>query len=153
MKLLLDTTYFLPTVGIWVRNIPRTVVRDLQEKGHTVAISSITIFEIAAKGAKFVQNGKIGQERVREGLRAILGDESILQVDFRDPEILTRATALRAHIDDFIDCLILASSAATCDALISEDEELQELVSLNEIRLKLSPMKTSFEVYSARKAP
>jgi hypothetical protein len=147
----LDTTYFLPTVGIAIRNIPRTIVRDLQREGHSISICSITIFELAAKGAKFVQSGKIGEARVREGLRAILGDGSIVQVDFREPEILTHATALRADVNDFIDCLIVASGAGTCDALVSEDEELQEIVSRDEVRHKLSPINPGFKVSKARR--
>jgi hypothetical protein len=94
----------------------------------------------------------VEETRVQKGLQAILGDESILQVDFREPEILSRATALRADIDDFIDCLILASGAGACDALISEDEELQEIVSRDEIRVKLNPINDSFNVSKVRGA-
>ena len=125
-------------------------MRDLQTEGHSISICSITIFELAAKGAKFVSSGKIEEARVRRGLAAILGDANILQVDFRHEEILTRATALRANLNDFVDCLILAAGAGTCDALISEDEELQEIVSRNEVRVKLRPINPAFKVSKAK---
>ncbi len=153
MKLLLDTTYLLPAIGVAVRNLPRTVVRDLRGRGHNIAICTITIFELAAKGAKLVHDGKLKESGVHEGLQAILNDEAISQIQFQEPEVLLRAMAIRAELNDFIDCLILCSAATTADALVSEDERLQDLVLQEDIRAKLKPINAAFSVYSSRKVP
>jgi len=153
LKLLLDTTYLLPAIGVAVRNLPRTVVRDLRGRGHNISICTITIFELAAKGAKFVRDGKLKEDGVREGLQAILNDEAISQVQFQEPGVLARAMAIRTELKDFIDCLILCSAAITADALVSEDEELQDMVSKENIRAKLKPINPAFSVYSSRRVP
>lgn len=128
-------------------------MRDLQERGHNISICTITIFELAAKGAKFVRNGKLKEDRVREGLQAILNDEGISEVQFQEPEVLARAMAMRSEFNDFIDCLILGSAATTADALVSEDEQLQDMVSRENVRVNLRPINPAFSVYSSRKVP
>jgi len=56
LKLLLDTTYLLPAIGILVKELPENAVIKLLEKGHEIYINEVTIFELAAKGAKHVIN-------------------------------------------------------------------------------------------------
>jgi PIN domain nuclease of toxin-antitoxin system len=153
MKLLLDTTYLLPAMGVAVRNIPPTVMRDLRGRRHDISICTITIFELAAKGAKLVRDGKLNENRVREGIQAILNDEAVRQVQFQDPDVLARAMSIRTELDDFIDCLILSSAATAADALVSEDEEIQDIVSRENFRAKLKPTNAAFDVYPSRKAP
>ncbi len=108
---------------------------------------------MAAKGAKFVRDGKLKEDGVRDGLQAILNDEAISQVQFQEPEVLGRAMAIRTELNDFIDCLILCSAATTADALVSEDEELQDMVLQENVRAKLKPINPAFSVYSSRKVP
>lgn len=153
MKLLLDTTYLLPAIGVAVRSLPRTVIQDLRGRRHDISICTITIFELAAKGAKFVRDGKLNEDRVREGIQAILNDEAISQVQFQDPDVLARAMSIRTELDDFIDCLILSSAATAADALVSEDEQIQDIVSQENFRAKLKPTNTAFDVYPSRKVP
>jgi len=122
-------------------------------RGYNISICTITIFELAAKGAKFISEGKLGDNQVREGIQAILSDENINQVAFQDPIILTRAMNLRSTVNDFIDCLILGAAATTAEALVSEDEELQEMMLQDEIRAKLKPINPDFNIYSSRTVP
>ena len=153
MRLLLDTTYLLPAIGVGVRPVSRTVANDLHERGHDTSICSITIFELAAKGARLIRERKLSEDQVREGILAILTDGVINQVPFEDEGILARAIAIRAKVNDFIDCLILGAAAATADALVSEDKELQQLVSQESVKAKLNPVNADFTVYSFRKVP
>ena len=153
MKLLLDTTYLLPAIGIGVRSVPRTVVRDLHGRGHDVAICTVTIFELAAKGARFIRDRKLSEDQVREGIQAVLSDETIRHVQFQDPGILTRAIDMRSKVNDFIDCLILAAAATTADALVSEDEELREMILQENLKAKLNPINADFNIYPSRRVP
>jgi PIN domain nuclease of toxin-antitoxin system len=125
-------------------------VLDLRARGHDISICTITIFELAAKGGKFVRDGKLKENRVLDGLKAIQNDETISQIDFHQTEILARAMAVRSELDDFVDCLILSSAATAADALVSEDEAIQEAVSNDEIRARLRPANAAFNVYPSR---
>jgi hypothetical protein len=49
----------------------------LSSKGHEITISEITMFELTAKGAKYVQNNDLLPERIALGIRSILYDDSI----------------------------------------------------------------------------
>ena len=150
MRLLTDTTYLLPAIGVSVRGFPRLAVRDLQRSGHTLSICTISIFELAAIGAKFVARRKLKQRRVEDGLRAILHDPNLGHVPFEGPAVIRRALAVREEIKDFVDCLLLSSAAAMTDALVTEDEELQRAGSQESIRSKLEPTSPTFAVCGLR---
>lgn len=151
MKLLVDTTYLLPAIGVSVRGVSRTCIRDVKRKGYTISISTITLFELAAKGAKFVASRRLDTSRVMSGLRAILHDPTIEQVSFCENDVVSRALTVREEISDFIDCLILSSAAARADALVTEDEELQDAASREETKAKLKPVSHTFRVCAAQK--
>jgi hypothetical protein len=57
LKLLLDTTYLLPAIGVSVGGIPERAPLELHERGHVLSISEISLFELAAKGAKYISEG------------------------------------------------------------------------------------------------
>ncbi len=149
--MLVDTTYLLPAVGVAIHGVPPTTVKDLRDCGHSISICTITIFELAAKGAKFVALGKLEDENVRVGIRAILNDHSMNQVPYHESDIIARAIAIRASTDDFIDCLILSSAAARADVLVTEDRELQQFALNDQTRVKLKPKNPEFRACSADK--
>ena len=136
MKLLLDTTYFLPAIGISIRGLPREAYVKLVELGPLIAISDITFFELVAKGAKYVVAGVLEADRVSKGLKAIVYDERISKIPIYDSAVLHMAFKLRSSLNDFIDCLILSSAVNQSDALITEVDilnlrgrrEFQELI-------------------------
>ena len=88
-----------------------------------------------------------------EGLQAILNDETIDRIHFQQDNIWRRAIAARYEIDDFVDCLILSSAAATADALISEDETIAKAMSDEKFRMRLQPNNEAFAVYPSRSVP
>lgn len=127
MKLLLDTTYLLPAIGISIRDFPKDALVRLMEKGHQISISDISIFELSANGAKHVFAETLLAERVVKGIRAIIYDERITVIPLYDSSILLLAFKLRKLLNDFIDCLILSSAVNRCDALLTEDNDIQNL--------------------------
>ena len=86
MRILSDTTYLLPSIGVSVRGLPRTAISKLRKQGHKLIISNITIFELAAKGAKLAAANRLSMGRVTQGLKAILHDPDIETVQL---DILT----------------------------------------------------------------
>jgi len=127
LKLLLDTTYLLPAIGISIKNFPKDALIKLLDKGHQISISDISIFELSAKGAIQITAGALSAERVTRGIRAIVYDEVIETIPIYESPILLTAFKLRRMLSDFIDCLILSSAINQCDALITEDNDIQNL--------------------------
>ena len=146
MKLLLDTTYFLPTIGVAVKYFPRNIVIELINKGYSVLVSEITLFELSAKGAKYVASGLLKAERVIRGIKALFYDDRVRKVPVHETSALLTALELRKLLSDFIDCLILSASLNYADALITEDEDIHMLLE-NEKFLKIIQEKNpEFEI-------
>lgn len=127
MRLLLDTTYLLPAIGISVRDLPKDAEIRLVHKGHQAALCDISMFELSAKGAKLIASRKLESERVTRGIRAIMYDENMEIIPSCESTILSMAFRLRNLLTDFIDCLILSSAINRCDALVTEDSDIQGL--------------------------
>jgi len=123
----LDTTYLLPAVGISIKDFPKDALVRLMQKGHQISISDISIFELSANGAKHVFAGTLSAERVTRGIRAIIYDDRITVIPMHDSSVLLMAFKLRRLLNDFIDCLILSSAVNRCDAILTEDNDIQNL--------------------------
>jgi len=124
---LLDTTYFLPAIGISVKDLPKDAPLKLMQKGHQISLSDISIFELAAKGAKHVALGNLAAERVTRGIRALVYSDAVEVISMRETTLLLTAFKLRGVLSDFIDCLLLSSAINLCDVLITEDEDIHDL--------------------------
>lgn len=129
MKLLVDTTYLLPAIGISVKGVPSDGAIRLVEEGHEIYASDISIFELSAKGAKHIVERTLSGERVARGIRAIVHDGTITMIPIHDSALLLTAFKLRSMLSDFIDCLILASAMNQCDAVITEEKDMKGLES------------------------
>ncbi len=132
MILLLDTTYLLPVIGISIKDIPRDIVIKLIKRDYKVSISEISIFELSAKGAKYIAHESLDAERVVRGIKALLYDDRIDKIPIYDLSILSLAFKLRRILDDFIDCLILSSAINQADILITEDNNIHILSNMRE---------------------
>lgn len=142
MKLLLDTTYLLPAIGISIKELPKDVPIKLMQKGNRISICDISLFELSAKGAKHVSTGILPAERVTRGIRAIIYNEDIETVSMYESTLLFTAFKLRSMLNDFIDCLILSAAINRCDILLTEDTDIQELKKskeFNELRMAINP--------------
>jgi len=146
LRLLLDTTYFLPAVGVTIKGFPEDTPMKLIENGHKISISEITIFELSAKGAKYVATGTLTAERAARGIRAIIYDERITGVPMYDSSVLNIAFSLRKILSDFIDCLILSSALNQSDVLVTEDEDMQNLRKRREFQELLQKTNPKFEI-------
>jgi PIN domain nuclease of toxin-antitoxin system len=142
LKLLLDTTYFLPTIGVSIKETQKDALLTLIAKKHQISMSQITIFELSAKGAKYIKEGQLTPERVTRGISAIIYNDTIETIPLHDTTILQTSFKLRNMLNDFIDCLILSSSINNSDAIITEDNEIQSLkknVEFNNLIADLNP--------------
>ena len=146
MKLLLDTTYFLPAIGISIKELPNDAPIKLIAKGHQISISDISLFELSAKGAKHITDGTLTPERVTRGIKAIVYDDAIETIPIHGNNLLLTSFKLRRIVNDFIDCLILSSAINQCDTLITEDSDIQNLKKNKEFNELLTTTNTAFKI-------
>ena len=146
MKLLLDTTYFLPAIGISVEGISEDAIIKLIKMGHQIFLNTITIFELAAKGAKYIVSGDIKSDRVIRGIRSIVYDEKIEKIPLYDTSILLTSFKLRKILEDFIDCLILSSAINKCDILVTEDKDIKCLEEKEEYQKIIKTINPKFKI-------
>jgi PIN domain nuclease of toxin-antitoxin system len=153
LKLLLDTTYFLPAIGISIKELPNDAPIKLIAKGHQISISDISIFELSAKGAKHITNGTLTPERVTRGIKAIIYDDTIETIPIHDNNLLLTSFKLKSILNDFIDCLILSSAINQCDALITEDSDIQNLKKNKEFNELQKTTNTTFKIQKLTEIP
>ncbi len=124
MKILIDSSYFLPLIKIGIEKIQHNLLVNLLSKNsHEYIYSNLSIFELTAKGLKFSSQKKsITPQDIRIGVDAIQNDSRLRVINFTDnPLIIELASQLRAIHTDTIDCLIFATAICTCDCIITMD--------------------------------
>ena len=146
MKLLLDTTYFLPTIGVSIKEMQKDALLTIISKKHQIVISQITIFELSAKGAKYIQEDMLSPERVTRGINAIIYNDTVETIPMHDTTILQTAFKLRNMLNDFIDCLILSSAMNNSEAIITEDNEIQNLKKNTQFHNLVADLNPGFKI-------
>jgi predicted nucleic acid-binding protein len=138
-RALLDTTYLLPAAGIAVEGVPPDAIRRVREAGYDIRVSDLSVFELLAKGAKLASQGKADPERVLLAIKSILSDSGIGKVGAYKESTMAAAVELRSHHADFVDCVILASAASECDAIVTEDSGITTNAGLKKVVLSRNP--------------
>jgi PIN domain nuclease of toxin-antitoxin system len=146
LKILLDTTYFMPAIGISVKEIPNDAVIKLLKRGEDLAISEMSIFELAAKGAKYSSFGKIPLEKVQSGVKAVNANDRVAKLPLYEEEQLKIAISIRRFLKDFIDCLILSSALIHCETLVTEDRSVLDLRENETYKRLLTTYNSGFRV-------
>jgi len=146
LKILLDTTYLLPAIGIAIKERQKDIPLKLIQEGNQISICDISVFELSAKGAKHINAGKLPPERVTRGIRAIVYNEQIEMIPTYESQLLLTAFKLRKTLNDFIDCLILSAAINQCDILLTEDNDIQNLKNNKEFNELLTTKNPKFKI-------
>ena len=109
-------------------------------------MSQITIFELSAKGAKYIKDGQLSSERVTRGISAIIYNDDIETIPMHDTTILQTAFKLRNILNDFIDCLILSTALNNSEAIITEDNEIQSLKKNSDFHNLVAALNPGFKI-------
>ncbi len=125
MKVVVDTTYLLPLLGIVQERVPPDLIVALREKGHEVFLNEISIFEAMAIAAKRCSASGMGEDDVLTGVSVVAAEDNLVKVAISEPEVCLRALLARRRMRDFVDCLILGTGAWVGDLLVTEDEDIQ----------------------------
>jgi len=146
LKILLDTTYLLPAIGIAIKEQQKDIPLKLIQKGNQISICDISIFELSAKGAKHINAGKLPPERVTRGIRAIVYNEQIKMIPAYESQLILTAFKLRKTLNDFIDCLILSAAINHCNILLTEDKAIHDLKNNKEFNELLTTKNPKFKI-------
>ena len=131
MKIFFDSTYFFPGIGIK----PKKVLDDYllhwldHKDDHELLYSDLSLFELQAKGAKYIQTNQLTKVEVSEGILAIKAEQELSVIPFWESKVTSVALSLRKEHKDFIDCVLLASAMVYADIFVSEDDRLISLMS------------------------
>ena len=128
LKLLLDTTFILPSLGV---DVGQEVSKGLEKLAHIEAdiyCSRFSILEALWVAAKLSASGNFNAERFRLGLRSILESGRYMKVE-EDSEIFNEALGLYmlGH-KDMIDNVLYMSSTRLNLKLLTLDTELKEFI-------------------------
>ncbi|RLE92361.1 MAG: hypothetical protein DRN04_10460 [Thermoprotei archaeon] len=120
--MIIDTTYLLPLARI---SINTDLLKAIAEKRLKVKISFsdlkvslISLFELQAKASKL----NIPPEYVSKAIDVILRNFTV--VPFYQNKIISKAHELRRIIDDYIDCIIVATAVVLKEDLATEDRTI-----------------------------
>ena len=125
-KVLVDTTYFLPLAGIALEGIDSSsILKILLGNNFQIQLSEVSLFELAAKGAKLATETTLTYQEVLRGIDTLRYDAKVtIQTWTNNPTILELAFALRLFHADFIYCLILATAVSSAEIFATYDDEL-----------------------------
>ena len=133
MKLLLDTAFILPSLGIDAGEEVLKGLKKLADIKADVYCSRFSILEALWVAARLSKSANIDQESFRSGLRSILESRRYMKVE-EDSEIFIEALKLYTlgH-KDMMDNILYASSASLNLQLLTLDKELKEFIRNNRL--------------------
>ncbi len=149
-KLLLDTTYLLPLVGIAIEGVDTKLVQEiLSTNEYSIKISEISLFELAAKGAKLALESELTYQDVLRGIDTIRYEKRFKIIGWTsNPTILEMSFKIRTIHSDFIDSLIVATAIYSADIFATYDRELvAKIMKENEIMVEIEKIKPKFGIW------
>lgn len=128
MKVLLDTTFILPSLGI---DVGEEVTKGLEKLAHIKAdiyCSRFSILETLWVAARLSRSANFNAESFKQGLRSILESGRYMKVE-EGSEIFNEALRLyRIGHKDMIDNILYASSTHLNLKLLTLDTELKKFI-------------------------
>jgi len=125
MKIFLDSSFFFPFIKIGVKDVSQEdLLRLINNNSFEISRSELTMFEISAKGWKYVRDEIITQDDLIDGINTISDLENIHPISFCHSPVQILAGFFRLEHQDFMDCLILASAIINSDNFITCDRDL-----------------------------
>lgn len=127
MNFFFDSSYFFPLIKIEIKNSLKPLL-EIYNKKNRFLYSTITLFELSAKGAKYINSEELLKSDVVNGINSLCNWKIFEKVEPWQGEIQRLAFDFRKQHADYIDSIILASAITHSDVLISEDERIKGLV-------------------------
>lgn len=127
-KVLLDTTFILPTLGIDTGEEATQALKKLAEIKAQIHISSFTILESLWVAARLSKTEDFDSERFQLGLRSILETTRYTRVDENSKTFVQALRLYTLGHKDMIDNIIYTTSTTLNLTLLTLDKELKEFI-------------------------
>ncbi|MBS7612312.1 PIN domain-containing protein [Candidatus Bathyarchaeota archaeon] len=128
LKVLLDTSFLLPTLGIDVSREVLECLKRLVEEEVELYYSKFSILESLWIAIRLAKDRNLDMERFNEGLRSIVNGGRYMRVE-ESSEVFNEA--LRLYMlghKDMIDNILYATSSSLDFRLLTLDGELKEFI-------------------------
>ena len=128
MKVLLDTSFLLPTLGIYVNEEVLDGLILIRDQDLEAFVSRFSLLEALWLSARFVKKGTFDAKRFSIGLESIFNNDRYKFVN-ESKEIFFKALELyRMGHHDIIDNILYALSVENKFLFLSLDKELREFI-------------------------
>ena len=126
MRVLLDTTYLLPAVGIGV-DLPDELLERLFASDLSLIINEFSLFELFGKASRHMSGRETAKERFYTGMKSILSSQIDIKPVFT-LDTLPVVRELQERVTDLPDCPIVATALVYADVLVTEAKDIPKLV-------------------------
>jgi len=140
-KILVDSTFLLPLVGVEVVGFPENPLEMMLDLGFNIMINEISLFEAVGKAmreaAKAHNREKI-TKRIEIGVKSLLLDTGIEKFPICELETINTVIKLcESGLDDLPNCFIAATAALHTGLLLTESEDVKPAAQKADIPLKI----------------
>lgn len=137
LRVIIDTTFLLPTLGIDVGKPPKKALRKLGELNAQIHYSRFSILESLWVAARSIQKSEYDAERFASGMRSVTEGGRYEKLD-ENSEVFNRALELyKAGHVDMIDNILYASSLVFGLRFLTVDSGLRDFVEKKEFEMTL----------------
>ena len=134
MKVLLDTTYLLPAVGIEV-DLSEDSLEKLFSSDHSFIINELSLFELFGKASRHISGDEKAKDRFYTGMKSILSSKIDIKPVFT-LDTLPVVREVHERIKDLPDCPIVATAMVYSDVMLTEAKDIPKLVEFEVLDLK-----------------
>lgn len=128
MRVLLDTSFIFPTLGIGVKPDVTRALQDLAHGNVETRFSSFSLLESLWQAAKLKKSATFDEKRFLEGVKSILDSGAYLRSD-EGFEVYRKATEVAGMGHrDMIDNILYANSVTNGLKFLTVDQELRSFV-------------------------
>ena len=129
MKVLLDTTYILPLIGVDIKGVAGAEqILDLLDSEDEFCVNELSLFEALGKARTLIKDDS-SSKRVEEGFRAILHSDRLEILPLMDEVTLPLVVDILAEgTRDLPDAIISASAMMNADTLLTEANDIPLLL-------------------------
>lgn len=133
-KVLLDTGFILPTLGIDTGEEVTQALKKLAETEAQIHLSRFTLLESLWVATKFSKTKSFSSERFQLGLRSLLETTRYTKVDEDSKTFIQAFTLYTLGHKDMIDNILYTTSTILNIKLLTLDIELKEFINNQGLR-------------------
>jgi predicted nucleic acid-binding protein len=129
MRVMLDTTYILPLIGVDIKGVAGArQILDLLDSEDQFCVNELSLFEALGKARTLIKDDGT-RRRVEEGFEAILHSDRLELLPLMDETTMPLVLDILAEgTRDLPDAVISASAMMNADILLTEAKDIHVLL-------------------------